>query len=72
MPLSAYHAASLMTMSSKALLARQNGREHDAVVIHARLGAENGDGIARRIARQDFSTARHPAMPLPMTTSFSR
>jgi hypothetical protein len=42
-----------MTISSKAF-SPENGREHDAVVIHARLGAEDGDGIARRITRQNF------------------
>ena len=32
----------------KALFARQEGREHDAVIIHPRLGVENGDVVSLR------------------------
>src|SRR3546814_6030920 len=38
----------------EALLAREHGRQHDAVVIDARLGAENRYAIAVRIAREQF------------------
>ena len=36
------------------LLACQHGREHDAVVIDPRFGAEDGDSEATRIAGQHF------------------
>src|SRR3546814_15925079 len=38
----------------EALLTREHGGEHDAVVIDARLGAENRYAIAVRIAREQF------------------
>ena len=38
----------------EALLAREHGREHDAVVIDPRLGAEDRHAIAVRIAREQF------------------
>ncbi|MDQ1159236.1 hypothetical protein QE385_003563 [Sphingomonas sp. SORGH_AS 950] len=36
------------------LLARQHRRQHDPVVIHQWLGAEDGDAVAAGIARQQF------------------
>ena len=53
------------------LLARQNRRQHDAVVVHARFGVEDGDLVA--VGRGFQQVLQHPpgAMPLPMMTSFS-
>ena len=54
------------------LLAGQHRREQDAVVVAVRLGAEHGDVRSGPGARaSSSSTVRIPAMPLPMTTSFS-
>ena len=54
------------------LLAGQHRRQHDAVVVGVRLGAEDGDLVARRGARfSNSSTVRIAAMPLPTTTSRS-
>ncbi len=44
------------------LVAGEQRREHDAVVVHVRLGAEDRDAIAGRIAHEDFldgAAARH-------------
>ena len=36
------------------LFAGQDGREHDAVVVHPRLGAENGDVVGPRSALEQL------------------
>ncbi len=36
------------------LFARENRRQHDAIVIDARLGAENGDVVEVGLAREQF------------------
>jgi len=44
----------------EALLAGEEGREHDAVVVDVRLGAEDRDGEAVRRAGENFLDRAHP------------
>jgi hypothetical protein len=52
------------------LLAREHGRQQDAVVVGMRLGAEHRDVVQVGLVFSSSSSVRTPAMPLPTSTSF--